>query len=113
MGRLLPGRDGGCAERDDAGDVLGATPPGTLLMAAVHEGDERSLLLHVEGADAFRGSELVPGNGEVVDGNGANVDGNFAGGLDGIAVKRHTLTAAELGDLIEWERERLSRYWPT
>ena len=56
------------AEANEMRDVLRAAAPGALLMSAMNEGNERSFLLNIEPADAFRSADLVAGEGEVVDG---------------------------------------------
>jgi hypothetical protein len=83
------GRQAGSGgESDDRGDGLGAGAEAELLAAAVPEGLKGEPFADGECADAFRGVELVAGDGDEVGAELALVDRDLSRGLDGVDVQQ-------------------------
>ena len=98
--RLLARRQrGGAAERDGAGDVLGAGPDPVLLPAAMDDGLDRLAVAHDQRADALGRADLVAGQGEQGAGEIAHADGQLAECLHRVGVERHARGPTALGDL--------------
>ena len=76
------------AEADDAGNVLGAAAPATLLAAALDEGRQIDAVAHDQGADAARSAELVRGNDQRVGAELGEVHRQAPGRLHRVDVQR-------------------------
>ena len=87
------------AEAHDPGDVLGASPPPPLVLAAVLHGDHLRALADEQSGHALGTVDLVTGERQEVDAEGVEVDRDLAEGLDGVHVKGDPALPRDLPDL--------------
>src|SRR5258707_1000395 len=96
-------QDGGrLANADDAGNVKSARPQAVLLPAASYLRDRADRAApDVEGTDAFRTVDLVPGKGGEIDAEVVDVEGKRTQRLGSIGVQQDAVFTSNLADLGE------------
>ncbi len=94
-GEVLSGTLRRLPQPDDADRILGARTEPALLFSAVDERIDDDALLHVQGADALRSVDLVPGEREEVDVQLLHVDRNPADRLRGVRMEEHAATVCD------------------
>ena len=82
---------GGGAEAHDGGDVLHASAPGPLLLAAHHEGGQAQAPADHQRAHALGPAQLVRAYGEEVGPQRTVVDDHVTGGRGGVDVAEHAV----------------------